>query len=133
VTIVVGYIPSPQGEAALDAALAEARTHDSELVVLNVSRGEALMEPKRLYDEQAAELTKRLEESGVRYTLRREVHPEPSAENVLDVLTELRPQLLVIGLRKRTATGKLLFGSTAQRLLLEAPCPVLAVKAPADY
>jgi nucleotide-binding universal stress UspA family protein len=133
VTIVVGYIPSPQGEAALDAALAEARTHDSELVVLNVSRGEALMEPKRLYDEQAAELTKRLEESGVRYTLRREVHPEPSAENVLDVLTELRPQLLVIGLRKRTATGKLLFGSTAQRLLIDAPCPVLAVKDPADY
>jgi hypothetical protein len=88
VTIVVGYIPSPQGEAALDAALAEARTHDSELVVLNVSRGEALMEPKRLYDEQAAELTRRLEESGVRYTLRREVHPEPSAENVLDVLTD---------------------------------------------
>ena len=132
-TSVVGYIPSPQGEAALEAAIAEARSHDSPLVVLNVSRGEALVEPKRLYDEAAAELDKRLDDSGVQYTLRREVRPEPSAENILDIVTEIRPQLLVIGLRKRSATGKLLFGSTAQRLLLEAPCPVLAVKDPADY
>ena len=132
-TIVVGYIPSPQGEAALEAAIAEARSHDSPLVVLNVSRGEALVEPKRLYDEAAAELDKRLDDSGVQYTLRREVRPEPSAENILDIVTEIRPQRLVIGLRKRSATGKLLFGSTAQRLLLEAPCPVLAVKDPADY
>ena len=132
-TIVVGYISSPQGEAALEAAIAEARSHDSPLVVLNVSRGEALVEPKRLYDEAAAELDKRLDDSGVQYTLRREVRPEPSAENILDIVTEIRPQLLVIGLRKRSVTGKLLFGSTAQRLLLDAPCPVLAVKDPADY
>jgi nucleotide-binding universal stress UspA family protein len=133
VTIVVGYIPSPQGEAALDAAIEEARNHSSELVVLNAARGEALMEPKRLYDEPAAALTKRLDDSGVQYTLRREVRPEHNVENILEVLEELRPSLLVIGLRKRSATGKLLFGSTAQRLLLDAPCPVLAVKDPSDY
>jgi nucleotide-binding universal stress UspA family protein len=133
VTIVVGYIPSPQGEAALDAAIEEARTHGSELVVLNVSRGEALVESKRLYDEPAAALTKRLDDSGVQYSLRREVRPESGAENILGVVEELRPALLVIGLRKRSATGKLLFGSTAQRLLLDAPCPVLAVKDPSDY
>ena len=131
--IVVGYVPSPQGEAALGAALEEARTHGAELVVLNVSRGEALVESTRLYDEPAADLEARLEVSGVAYTLRRETHPQPSAENVLDVVEEVRPDLLVIGLRKRSATGKLLFGSTAQRLLLDAPCPVLAVKAATDH
>ena len=37
--------------------------------------------------------------------------------------------LIVIGLRHRTAVGKLLMGSVAQRILLDARCPVLAVKA----
>jgi nucleotide-binding universal stress UspA family protein len=42
-------------------------------------------------------------------------------------------RLVVLGLRQRTAVGKMVFGSTAQRILLDATCPVLAVKpAPAE-
>jgi nucleotide-binding universal stress UspA family protein len=133
VTIIVGYTPSPQGDAALDRAVLEARTHGTDLVVLNVARGEALVETKRLYDDPAAELVRRLDETGVPYSMRREVVPAPAAEAVLDVVEELNPDLLVIGLRKRSATGKLLFGSTAQRILLDATCPVLSVKAPGDH
>ena len=48
---------------------------------------------------------------------------------MLDAAEEHNADLIVIGLRRRTPVGKLIMGSTSQRILLEADCPVLAVKA----
>jgi len=44
------------------------------------------------------------------------------------VANETDADLIVIGLRRRTPVGKLILGSNAQRILLDAPCAVLAVK-----
>lgn len=129
-SIVVGYIPTPQGEAALERGLAVGRAQDKEVVVVNFSRGDALVDDKRVYDDQLAELTARLERSGARCSIRRESRPKNPADELMDAAQELAADMIVIGLRRRSPTGKLLFGSTAQRVLLEAECDVLAVKAP---
>lgn len=128
--IVVGYVPSPQGEAALERAIQLAQRPGVEIVVLNFSTGEAVVEDQRVYDDQLAELTGTLDDSGVTYAIRRESHRGNAADELLSTAKEVGADLIVIGLRRRSATGKFLFGSTAQRVLLEADCDVLAVKSP---
>lgn len=47
-----------------------------------------------------------------------------------DLVMEHGADTLVLGSRRRTAVGKLMMGSTVQRVLLDSPVPVLVVKAP---
>ena len=128
-TIVVGYVPTPEGEAALDAAIAEARLRDQPLHVINSSRGDAYIDDRFASKEALDGVRARLTESGIVYEVEQEVRGRDAAEEVVDAASRLTASLLVIGMRRRTPTGKLITGSSAQRILLDAPCPVLAVKA----
>ena len=55
--------------------------------------------------------------------------PQDPAEDLISVADEESADFIVIGLRRRSPVGKLILGSNAQRILLDASCPVLAVKA----
>lgn len=130
-TIVVGFVSKPEGRAAVRRGIDEARLRGSKLVVLNSHRGgrefdgEKAIEVERGLEEVRAEL----EESGVEHDIRQLVRGQEVAEDVVAVAEETGADLIVIGLRRRTPVGKLLLGSNAQRILLDAPCAVLAVKA----
>ncbi|MGW3606483.1 universal stress protein [Micromonospora sp. NPDC005161] len=65
------------------------------------------------------------------HEVRRLVRGRDAADELVDVAEETAADLIVIGLRRRSAMGKFLLGSSAQRILLDANCPVLAVKAAA--
>lgn len=126
--IVVGYTPTPVGAAALQAAIEEARRRGAFLHVVNASRADAYVDNNLADAGQLSELEAVLADAGVPHrVLQRVGRGEPAAE-ILDAAEETEATLVVIGLRRRTAVGKLLMGSTAQRVLLEAPCSVLAVK-----
>lgn len=130
-TVVVGYVPKPEGRAALGTAIEEARLRGSGLVVVvSQRRGGRGAEPEDVEAEAVlAEVTQRLEGSGVEHEVRQLVPAVEPAEDLIAVAEETDAQLIVIGLRRRTPVGKLILGSNAQRVLLDAPCPVLAVKA----
>lgn len=127
-TTVIGYIPTPQGEAALTAGIEEARAHGDSVLVVNMSRDDKLVDAHRAPGSDLDRLDELLAESGVAHEVRRIEHGTDPATAILELAREVDARLLVIGLRHRTPVGKLLLGSTAQRILLDAPCPVLAVK-----
>lgn len=51
-----------------------------------------------------------------------------TAEALLDVADEHDADLLAVAGRKRSPTGKAVFGSVAQAVMLDAPCPVTFVR-----
>lgn len=127
--IVVGYVPTPQGEAALTAAIAEARLRSADLVVLAEHRERR---PARHDAVRSGPIAERLEATGIGHLLLEVPPDDDPADVILAAVDEHQAELLVIGQRRRTPVGKMLLGSTSQRLLLEADCPVLAVKARRD-
>jgi nucleotide-binding universal stress UspA family protein len=130
--IVVGYVPKPEGRAALDRAIDEAKLRDGRLFVVNASRGDALVDAGYAGVQEIELVKSRLAESGVPYELRQLVRGHDPAEEIVELAEDVGAELVVIGMRHRTAVGKFLLGSTAQRILMDAPCPVLSVKAPRD-
>jgi nucleotide-binding universal stress UspA family protein len=130
-TIVVGYVPKPEGKAALRRAAEEARLRDARLVVVNSHRGGREFDADDAIESesQLEEVRSELRAAGVEHEIRQLVRGMDPAEDLVNVATEVNAEFIVIGLRRRSPVGKLILGSNAQRVLLDAPCPVLAVKA----
>jgi nucleotide-binding universal stress UspA family protein len=131
--IVVGFVPTNEGRAALRRAAEEARLRATRLVVINSNRGgrDLGSEDAARYEVELATVQRELSESGVDHEARQLVRGLEPAEDLIAVAEEVVADFIVIGLRRRTPVGKLILGSNAQRILLDAPCPVLAVKADA--
>lgn len=127
-SVVVGYIPTAEGRTALDRAVAEAKSLDTMLIVVNSTPGNALVDSRFVPEEDVQALSDRLEATEVRFLIVRPTRGRDAAEEVLQAVEDHGAELVVIGLRKRSPVGKLLLGSTAQRILLQAPCAVLTVK-----
>jgi nucleotide-binding universal stress UspA family protein len=117
-TIVVGYSPKPEGRAALQRAISEAELRHAALIVVHTAAA-----------DEVSDLRSQLESAGVPHDIRQAPDPLDPAEELISTAEGTAAEFIVIGLRKRSPVGKLLLGSHAQRVLLDASCPVLAVKA----
>lgn len=117
-TIVVGYSATAEGRAALHRAVAEATLRHSSLVVVHT-----------LAAQEVSDLQAELTASGVAHEIKEATDALDPAEELIAAAVASDAEFIVIGLRRRSPVGKLLLGSNAQRVLLDASCPVLAVKA----
>lgn len=127
-TILVAYVPSQAGEAALAFAVDEARTREENLVVVNSARGESLVDDRVATDEDFDRVRSAARSAGVTVEVRQVRRGKSPAVDVLDVAEELEPSLVVIGSRGRSPVGKLLLGSVVLEILSNAVQPVVTVK-----
>jgi len=133
VKILVGYVPTPEGEAALTAAAAEAELRGASVLLLNTSRGESYIDARYANADELAAAEAKLRDRGVEVSIQQELSSGDIAGELLKAAATEEVGLIVLGLRRRSPVGKLILGSTAQRVLLESPVPVLAVKAPSIH
>jgi len=129
VTVVVGYVPDATGYLAVTEAVREARCRETDLVVVNAVDSVGYTRPTAADERDLDALAARLDTEGVAHRIRHlDIGSGTAADAVLGIAQEVDAELLVVGIHRRSPVGKALLGSNAQRILLNATCPVLAVR-----
>jgi len=127
-TVLVAYVPRPEGQAALDKGLEIAQRRKERLVVVNAGPGGTKPDQSLAETFDVERVERLLAASGLDAKFKQFVRGKSAVEEIEELVDSLQVSVLVIGLRKRTPVGKLFLGSVAQEILLSVPCPVLAVK-----
>jgi nucleotide-binding universal stress UspA family protein len=129
-TVVVGYVPDATGYLAVTEGARQALWRGTDVVIVNAVDAGGYVRPTAADELDLDALDARLTTEGVPHDIRHlEIGSAHAYEAILGVAGEVDAELIVVGIHRRSPVGKLLLGSNAQRVLLDAGCPVLAVKA----
>ncbi len=128
-TILVAYVPRPEGRAALEQGIEIARERGRKLMVVNAGPGGSEHDAALADPADVERVEKMLADAGIESEFRQFVRGNDAVAEIEQLVLAHHIDLVVIGLRRRSAVGKVLLGSVAHDILMTMPCPVLAVKA----
>jgi len=129
--ILVGYDGSEPARRALDVAKEHARAFKAEKVyVVACLEGFPQDQVKHMRETEKilAEAKEALEKEGLPVETQMLTKSLSAGEGLVDFAKENNVNEVIIGVVRTSKVGKLLFGSTAQFVILNAPCPVQTVK-----
>lgn len=125
--ILVGYDGSEIGNKALKLAKKHAEAFKGEVIALT-----SLYVPDTVEIEEAKQALaiagKTFDDGAVPFTAEISARGMHSGEDIVRFAEEYEIDEIIIGVKKRSKVGKMLFGSTVQNVVLNAPCPVLTIK-----
>ncbi|UHH26815.1 universal stress protein [Halobacterium noricense] len=142
ILLAVGPKDSDRAEKLADFAVDIAAPADSTVVLAHVFTEEeytsateqlGIESPTEVTPDEVARrhsttraISKALDDAGVNHEIRGTIGPH--GDEIIRLAAEDDSGLVVVGGRKRSPTGKAVFGSTAQEVMLSAPCPVTFVR-----
>jgi nucleotide-binding universal stress UspA family protein len=129
-SVIVGYLSSERGHAALELGLSEARLRNTDLVIIHSLHGAGVDHDEDVVasDRELETIDEMLSKEGINYSIHNYVRGNSPSEDLVQAAADFDGQLIVIGLRQRTSAGKFLLGSNAHDILMNAPCPVLTIR-----
>lgn len=128
--ILVGYRGLDVGRDLLEIALKHAKAFNGEVLVVTSMKG-GERDEHGAYEEAEKNLKdagQYFEENGVKSDIHLLVRGFDPGEDIIRFAREKDVDEIIIGVKSRSKVGKLLFGSTAQAVILRAPCPVVTVR-----
>ncbi|MFP7696059.1 universal stress protein [Trueperella sp. LYQ143] len=122
--VIVPIVPGQQ--VTLEKAIEVCRKYDSTLIAL-------LYRPAKDYDaidvdQEVDALTDVLEEADIAFSVEVRFADGELSEHISQLVEERQAELVVVGLARRPANGKIVLGSQIQRLLTDVDCAVLVVR-----
>ncbi len=128
--ILVGYDGSNSAKDALALAKKHAAAFDAAVVIVSSLTGGSVTHAVEVeHATEDLELAKKMfDEDGIPCETKLLVRGMTPGEDIVDYAKEKAIDEIIIGIKRRSKVGKLLFGSNAQYIIIKAPCPVVTVK-----
>lgn len=127
---LVGYTGSEESKAAMALARDYAKVFNAIVVVITSMEGGAGEKPEDIGKAEAnlKFATSFFEDSGVAYETQQLARGFSPGEDLVMFAEENNIDQMFVGIEKKSKTRKMLLGSTAQFVILKAPCPVVTTK-----
>ena len=128
--ILVGYDELGAESRILAVALKHAKAFDAEVdVVTSLEEGtESDIQDISAAEKGLEKVKQYFEKEKISCRTHLMIRGVTPGEDLVSFAKENKTDEIIIGVKKRSKVGKLLFGSTAQYVILEADCPVVTVK-----
>ena len=129
--ILVGYDGSTAAREALELARKRAKVWGAKIEVVQcMARNRELNydDIQKVERQLEREVHDQFNSDDITYETHLVISGQQSGEDLVLFAEQNKVDEIVIGLQKKSKAGKLLFGSTAQYVILNAPCPVVSVK-----
>lgn len=127
--IMVGYDGSEASMKAVELAISHASAFDGQIVaVASMDKGtEDELESINKLEQALQMLKKDIEDKGISCETHLLIRGMTPGEDLVRYALEQKIDEIVLAIQRKSKVGKLVFGSTAQHVILNAPCPVVTV------